>query len=331
MYFEDLRIETVYDIIPIKHLGKLVNIINRTDFMAEGINSLLTPQELQKLGRLVLQSRYVVEGNLAGRHRSPNRGASSEFADHRSYFPGDDPKHIDWKVFGRTERYFVRRYEDETNLRVYMIVDGSRSMAYTSGEESKYRYACRLAAATGYVIVKGRDSVGLHLYTDNIKAMMAPRNSFAHLNNMLKLLEQHVPESETDTAKTLHTVAGSIRRRALVILYSDLLDEPEHIVKALAHFRKQHHDVILFHVLDAAELDFPFKKGAQFEDMETGEKIIADPRALAAEYRKVFGEFLEQYRKPCAEMQIDYRLVNTGQPLDNFVRAYLEERKRLSR
>lgn len=299
--------------------------------MSTGISSFLTPPELQKLGRLVLQSRYVVEGNLSGRHRSPSRGSSSEFADHRAYFPGDDPKHIDWKVYGRTDRYFVRRYEDETNLRVYLIVDGSSSMAYTSGTETKYRYACRLAAATGYVTVKARDSVGLHLYTDNITAMMAPRNSFAHLNNLLKLLEQHQPATGTDTAKTLHAVAGSIRRRALVILFSDLLDDQEQVIKALAHFRKQHHDVILFHIMDTAEIDFPFKRGAEFEDMETGEKIIADPRALAAEYQRVFGEFLEQYRKPCAEMNIDYRLVNTGRPLDLFVRAYLEERKRLSR
>ncbi len=299
--------------------------------MAQGINKFLTPQELQKLGRLALQSRYVVEGDLAGRHRTPNRGSSSEFSDHRAYFEGDDPKFIDWKVFGRTDRYYIRRYEDETNLRVSLIVDGSRSMAYTSGKETKYRYACRLAAATAYVIVKSRDSVGLHLYAEDITSAMAPRNSLAHLNNMLKLLEQHTPDKGTNTAKILHTVAGSIRRRGLVVLFSDLLDEPEPIVKALAHFRKQHHDVILFHVLDKAEIDFPFKKPAQFEDMETGEKITADPRALVQEYRRAFGEFLEQYRRPCAEMRIDYRLVNTAQPLDNFVRAYLEERKRLSR
>ena len=299
--------------------------------MAGGITSFLKPQEMQHLARLALQSRYVVEGSLAGRHRSPMRGASSEFADHRAYIPGDDPKHIDWRVFGRTERYYVRRYEDETNLRVYLVIDRSNSMLYGSGDVTKYAYACHLAAAIGYVVVKARDSVGLYLYSDRIDAVMGARNSFNHLNDLLRTLAAREPASLTDTAKTLHQIAESVRRRALIVLFSDLLDNPPEVIKALAHFRKSHHDVIVFHTLDPAELDFPFKKGAEFEDLETGEKIIADPRSLAAGYRQAFAEFLEQYRQPCAEMNIDYRLVNTSRGADTFVRAYLEERRRLSR
>lgn len=299
--------------------------------MAEGIGSLLTPEELHRLGRLVIQSRYVVEGNLAGRHRSPAKGASSEFADHRAYVTGDDLKRLDWKVLGRTDRYFIRRYEDETNLRVYLIIDRSASMAYTSAVETKYHYACRLATAIGYVIVKARDSVGLFLYSDTIDVKMDARNSVIHLNNLVKSLLLKEPSSATSTAKTLHQIAESVRRRGLIVLFSDLLDEPADIVRALAHFRKQHHDVIIFHILDSTELDFPFKKGAQFIDMETGERILADPRALAQDYRKAFAEFLEQYRKPCAEMKIDYRLVNTSQEMGPFIRAYLEERKRCSK
>lgn len=296
-----------------------------------GISRFLTPQELHKLGRLVMQSRYVVEGNLAGRHRSPLRGASSEFAEHRAYLPGDDPKHIDWKVFGRTERFFVRRYEDETNLRVYLVVDRSGSMAYGSGAMSKYEYACRLAAAIGYVVVKAKDSVGLYLYSSRIDAAMGARNSFNHLNNALAVLADNRPAEATETAATLHQVAESVRRRGLVVILSDLLDHSEAITQALAHFRKEHHDVIVFHVLDPAELDFPFRKGAEFEDLETGEKLIVDPRRLAPEYRRVFGEFLEACQRPCRELNIDYRLVNTSQSPDLFVRAYLEERRRLSR
>src|SRR5690348_11972206 len=200
--------------------------------MPEGIASFLTPQELHTLGRLVLQSRYVVEGNLAGRHRSPLKGASSEFAEHRAYIAGDDPKHIDWKVLGRTDRYYVRRYEDETNLRVYLVVDGSASMGYTSGTKSKYDYACHLAAAIGYVVVKARDSVGLYLYSDAIDTMMNAKNSFAHLNNALKILGRQKPSAKTATATTLHSIAEAVRRRGLIVLFSDLFDDTEAVVKA---------------------------------------------------------------------------------------------------
>jgi uncharacterized protein (DUF58 family) len=299
--------------------------------MENAIGRFLSARELHRIERLTLQSRYVVEGNLAGRHRSPLRGASSEFADHRAYFPGDDPKHIDWKVLGRTERYFVRRYEDETNLRVYLIVDRSASMEYGSAGRSKYDYACRLAAAIGYVVVRSRDSVGLHLYSDKIDASMGARNSLVHLNNVLGVLAGSQPAAATATAATLHQVAEAIHKRALVVLLSDLFEDPDGVVRALAHFRKRRHDVIIFHVLDACEIEFPFRRGAEFEDMETGEKVTVDVRRLAAEYRRAFAEFVEKYSQPCREMNIDYRLVNTSRPHDAFVRAYLEERRKLAR
>lgn len=297
----------------------------------EGIRSFLQPADLHRLGRLTLESRYVVEGNLAGRHRSPAKGSSSEFADHRAYTAGDDPKRLDWKVLGRTDRYYIRRYEDETNLRVYLVVDRSASMAFTSSTETKYLYACRLATAIAHVVIKARDSIGLFLYSDKIDSKMSVRNSFVHLNNVARILAQSKPGATTQTAKTLNQIAESIRRRALVVLFSDLLDDPEEVIRTLAHFRKQHHDVIVFHILDQAELDFPFRQAAQFVDMESGERIQADPRGLAEEYRRVFGEFLEQYRKPCAEMNIDYRLVKTNQEAITFMRSFLEERKRLAK
>lgn len=299
--------------------------------MATGISNFLSPQDLHRIGRMTIQSRYVVEGTLSGRHRSHLKGASSEFADHRAYVPGDDPKHLDWKVLGRTDRYYIRRYEDETNLRVYLVVDRSASMGFTSGPVMKYLYACQLAAAIGYVVVKVRDSVGLYLYSNRIDRQAGARNSFAHLNNLLKSLTQNQPAATTQTAKTLHQIAEAVRRRALIVLFSDLLDDPPEIIRALAHFRKQHHDVIVFHILDPAELDFTFKQAAQFVDLETGEAIVADPRGMADAYRKVFGDFLEQYRKPCAEMNIDYRLVRTDQNAAMFVSSFLEERKRLSK
>ena len=298
----------------------------------EGIAAFLNPAEMHKLGRLVLLSRYTVEGNLAGAHRSPLRGPSSEFADHKSYGIGDDPKHIDWRVFGRTDRYFVKRYEDETNLRVYIALDRSASMAYSStGGETKFQYACHLAAALGYVIVKARDSVGLYLHAEKVDVRMDAGNSFQHLNNLLKHLQSHPPGAGTSIAPTLHEIAGSVRRRALIIVISDLLGDEAAVTVALAHLRKQHHDVIIFQVLDPAEVDLSFKKACELRDLETGERMAVNPRGLADEYRRVFGAFLEQYQKACAGMNIDYRLVRTDQPLESFVRAYLEERRRLSR
>lgn len=299
--------------------------------MPEGISNFLTPQELQKLGRLVLQSRYVVEGNLSGRHRSPHRGSSSEFADHRSYVEGDDLKRLDWKVLARTDRYFIRRYEDETNLRVYLVIDRSASMNYGNGPKTKYQYACHLAIALGYVIIKARDSVGLFLYSNNIDARMGPRNSFVHLNNMAKTITEQQPDTQTETAKTLHQVAEMIRRRAMIIIFSDLFDESEHVTRAFAHLRKQRHDVILFHIFDPMELDFKFKKGTIFVDMETGERVQADPRSMAKEYRKIMGDFIEKNRKMCSEMNIDYRLVRTDHDIGVLARSYLEERKRFSK
>jgi uncharacterized protein (DUF58 family) len=298
----------------------------------EGIAAFLKPAEMHKLGRLVLLSRYTVEGNLAGAHRSPLRGPSSEFAEHKSYGQGDDPKHIDWRVLARTDRYFVKRFEDETNLRVYIALDRSASMAYSSGDgPTKFQFACHLAAALGYVIVKSRDSVGLFLHADKVDVRVDAGNSLQHLNDLLKHVQKHAPASTSGVADALHEIAGTVRRRALIIVISDLLTDEEAVTRALAHLRKQRHDVIVLQTLDRAEVDFSFKKPCELRDLETGELLTVNPRGLAAEYQKVFGAFLEQYRKACAGMNIDYRLVRTDQPLEDFVRAYLQERRRMSK
>ena len=297
-----------------------------------GIAAFLNPAEMHKLGRLLLLSRNKVEGNLAGAHRSPLRGPSSEFADHKSYGIGDETKHIDWRVFARTDRYFIKRYEDETNLRVYLALDRSASMNYASGTGiTKYEFACHLAAAIGYVIVKARDSIGLFLHGTKVDVRMDASNSFQHLNNLLKHLQAHPPGGGSDLAKSLHEIASSVRRGALVVVLSDLLGDDEEIVKALAHLRKQRHDVIVFQTLDPAELDLNLTKPCDLQDLETGEELPINPRGLAEEYKEVFGRFLEHYKKACAGMNIDYRVVPTNQQLESFVRVYLAERRRLSR
>jgi uncharacterized protein (DUF58 family) len=297
----------------------------------EGIAAFLNPAEMHKLGRLALNSRHVVEGNLAGAHRSPLRGPSSEFADHKAYGIGDDPKHIDWRVLARTDKYYIKRYEDETNLRVYLALDRSASMGYGSGDVTKYEYACHLAAALGYVTVKSRDSIGLFLHSEKVDVRMDASNSFQHLNNMLKKIQTMPAESGTGIADALHEIAGGIRRRALIIVISDLLGDEEEINVALAHLRKQHHDVIVMQVLDPVEIDLSLGKPCELTDLETDERLPVNPRGLAQSYTKVFGEFLEQYQKACAGMNIDYRLARTDQPLESFVRAYLQERRRIAK
>jgi uncharacterized protein (DUF58 family) len=297
----------------------------------EGIAAFLNPQEMHKIGRLVLLSRYVVEGNLAGAHRSPLKGLSSEFAEHKSYGYGDDPKHIDWRVVARTDRYYVKRFEDETNLRVYLAIDRSASMDYGSGEVTKFQYACHLAAALGYVTVKSRDSIGMFLHSDKIDERFEARNSLQHLNNLLKKLQANKPASTSGIAEALHEIASSVHRRALIVIISDLLGDEAAINVALARLRKQHHDVIVLQVLDPVEIDLSLKGPCEVSDLETGEKISLNPRGMAAEYCKIFGEFLEQYRSACAGLHIDYRVVRTDETVETFVRAYLEERRRLSK
>ena len=297
----------------------------------EGIAAFLDPQEMHKLGRLVLLSRYVVEGNLAGAHRSPLRGPSSEFADHKAYGQGDDPKHIDWRVLARTDKYYVKRFEDETNLRVYLAVDRSASMDYGSGGVTKYQHACHLAAALGYVTVKARDSLGLFLHSDKTDERLEARNSFQHLNNLLKMLQSRAPSSTSGIAEALHEIAGSVRRRALIVVISDLLGDEQAINVALAHLRKQHHDVIVFQILDPSEIDLSLKSACEMTDLETGERMAVHPRGMAEEYRRVFGEFLDQYRKTCAGLHIDFRLARTDQSVESFVRSYLQDRRRHSK
>ncbi len=296
----------------------------------EGIEAFLHPEERHKLNRMVLLSRYVVEGNLAGAHRSPLRGASSEFADHKAYGLGDDPKHIDWRVLARTDRYFVKRFEDETNLRVYLVVDRSASMGYGSAGISKYLYACRLAAALGYVVVKARDSVGLCLHADTVTLRMGARNSIQHLHNMCKQLQSYEPDGGSAIAEALHEIAGSVRRRAMVVVLSDLLGDEKAVQQALGRLRRQRHDVIVLQILDPVELDLKIKQPHIFKDLESGETIQASPREIIDAYQKVFAEFVESYRTFCASLRIDHRVVRTDEPVDLFTRAYLQERRRLT-
>lgn len=296
-----------------------------------GIGDFLTPEALRKLESLVLRSRLVVEGFRAGSHASPLKGASVEFADHRQYVKGDNLRNLDWKVFGRTERYYVKQFEEETNLRVHVIIDGSGSMGFRSGGcLSKYEYACRIAASIGYIVCKQQDSLGLTIFDDALRQEIPARGGMRHFRLILERLAEHRPAGRTDTGRALHTLAERSFRRGLIVLMSDLFDDPDAVFRAIAHFRKKMHDVILLQIVDPAELDLSFDRVAEFVDMETGEKLEIDPALARLAYKEELQKAINQCREKCAVMNVDYRLVSTAGNFEDFVHQYLAERRRMS-
>jgi uncharacterized protein (DUF58 family) len=287
----------------------------------------LRPEQVRQMAGMQLIARTVVEGFVTGLHRSPHHGFSTEFSDHRQYVPGDELRHLDWLALARTDRYFVKRYEQETNLRCYVLLDCSASMAYGSGGISKFEYGCYLAATLAYLMVRQQDSVGLVLFDEAIRRNLPPRSTATHLNTLLEELERTTPGRQTGVSRTIHDVAGSIRRRALVVLISDLYDDPAEVRRALQHFRHRRHEVIVFHVLDPFELDFPFTKLVGFEDMETGEQIQIDPKQVRQTYQEEIGAFLADLRRTCSESRIEYVLADTRTPFERMLVKYLSRRR----
>ncbi|MEI6349812.1 MAG: DUF58 domain-containing protein [Verrucomicrobiota bacterium] len=296
-----------------------------------GISDFLTPEAMRKLESLVVRSRYVVEGFRAGMHASPLKGASIEFADHRQYVKGDNLRNLDWKVFGRTERYYIKQFEEETNLRVHVIIDGSGSMGYHSdGRLSKYQYACRIGAAIGYIVSKQQDSLGLTIFDSELREEIPARGGMRHLRLFLERLAAHEPDGKTDTGRALHTLAERTSRRGLIVMMSDLFDDPDAVFHAVAHFRKKMHDVILLQILDPTELDLSIDRVAEFIDMETGERLELDPTLARLAYKQELQKAIDQCRERCSVLNVDYRLVSTGENFEDFVHQYLAERRRMS-
>jgi len=289
----------------------------------------LDPQALSRVKNLSVVARGVVEGFISGLHSSPLKGFSVEFAEHREYTAGDDPRYLDYRMLGRTDRLYVKQYEEETNMRVQILLDTSGSMGYShQGKLSKLAYGCYLTAVLSYLMVRQQDSVGLTTFDTEIRLDMPARTSPRHFSEMMHRLEAITPGRETDVAETLHKLANRFKRRCLVVLVSDLYDEPEEVVRALHHFRHRRHEVILFHVLDKAEIDFPFREVIAFHDLETKERIQVDPAYVRKQYIAQMEEFIEQYRRVCAEAQIDYVLTDTTVPYDFMLSKYLAKRSR---
>lgn len=292
-------------------------------------NRFLDPEGLARIGNMELVARQVVEGFLTGRHRSPYHGFSVEYLDHRAYAPGDELRTLDWKILARNDKYFVKLFEDETNLRAYILLDCSQSMDFKSGQVSKLEYGSFLAAALTYLLLRQNDAVGLVLFDHEVREQLPARARPTQFRRVLDLLERTGPRGDTNVGGVLHEVAERIKRRGMVIVISDLIDDEASIASGLQHFRHDHHEVIVFHVMDDAELVFPYERLTRFKDMEGGGRVVANPKSLRSRYLARVNAFTERLKNDCFERRIGYHLTNTKQPYDVALAAYLDKRSRL--
>lgn len=289
----------------------------------------LQPEMAAKLRNMSLRARLVVEGFIIGHHKSPYHGFSVEFAEHRVYGSGDEIRHIDWKLYGKTDRYYIKRFEEETNLRSYIIVDTSQSMTYKSGKVSKLDYASYLTAALSYLMLNQQDGVGLVLFDEKINTFIPPRSTSSHLNTLLTQLDGLSSGKDTKIGDALHEMAERIKKRGLVILISDLFDDPQEILTGLKHFRHNKQEVIVFHIMDRQELEFNFNIRTQFKDIETGQTITTEPWQIRKPYQELIKQFQDNFRKHCRQRQIDYIPLFTDMNLDTAMNEYLQKRRKL--
>lgn len=289
----------------------------------------LKPEVISRLSNMDLRARLVVEGFITGLHRSPYHGFSVEFAEHRQYMPGDEIRHVDWKVYAKTDRYYVKQFEEETNLKAYILLDCSASMGYKTTSISKFEYASYLAAALAHLMIKQRDAVGLVAFDEKIRYNLPPRSMKSYLHQILQHLERTKPAELTNVSQTLHQMAEQIKRRGLIILLSDLMDNPADILSGLKHFRHRNHEVIVFHILDPAEMTFNFKHDSVFIDLETEEKLNTQPWHIRKDYLQKLQQFIQKYKNVCRENNIDYVLMDTAQDFDKALFEYLVKRKRI--
>lgn len=284
---------------------------------------------IKKLDKFDLRAKGIVEGFMIGLHKSPYHGFSVEFSDHRQYNPGDSVKSIDWKVFAKSNRYYVKRFEEETNLKTYLLLDHSLSMGYHPGQDCKLDYAKAFASALAYLMLKQQDALGLITFSDEITGYLPPKAMRSNLRHIMEALFAVEAAKTTNTAKILHEMAEKIKRRSLIILISDMLDDPQEIFNGLAHFRHQKHEIMLFHLIDRAELEFKFENEAEFIDAESGEKITVVPWQIRRNYIKMLNEHCNLLKQKCWEAEIEYNLINTFTPFEENLLNYLIKRQKL--
>ncbi len=289
----------------------------------------LDPEILARLSGLDLKARLVVEGFLSGLHASPYKGFSQEFADYRQYRPGDEIRRIDWKAYGRSDRFYIKEYQEETNLRAYILLDKSGSMGYGS-KLSKLEYAKYLSASLAYMLFKQKDGVGIITFDTEIKEMSLPSAKRINFMKILEVIEKAKPGGETSLSFVLFQLAQKLKRRGLVILLSDLFDDPESVIKSLRSFRCRKHEILIFQILDLDEHKFPFKEAAIFCDLESGDKLVVQPETMRAAYQKKFSNLLNNYRRRLLESYIDYEVLYTNTPYDKALFSYLQKRSKLA-
>jgi uncharacterized protein (DUF58 family) len=289
----------------------------------------LRPEVIRQVARLDLRAKFIVEGFLSGIHASPFHGFSVEFSEHRKYVPGDDLKDLDWNVYAKTDKYYLKKFQAETNVTGYLVMDLSESMAYTYRQElTKFEYAICLAAALGYLMIRQQDPVGLVTFDTTIKASLPPRSRRSQLGSILALLAGLKPAGQTDVAQCLHQLASMVRGKSLIMLFSDLLTDPQPVLKGLHHLRHGGNEVILFHILDEAEVHFPFSGVVEFEEPEKHERLTLDAQGMRADYLDTLRDFQDFYRQECAKANIDYVSMDTSVSFDKALLQYLLQRQR---
>jgi len=291
----------------------------------------LRPEIVARIKNLELIAKFIVEGFLVGLHKSPFHGFSVEFSEHRQYMPGDNIRDIDWKVWGRTDRYYIKRYEEETNLKAYILLDVSGSMGYTSHKITKLQYASYLAAAFSYMFLKQRDAVGLVLFSDQIHRLLPAKSTRSYLKFILKELEQaKTKQSKTNISHTLHLLAEKIKRRGLIILLSEFLyEDTNKILEGLQHFRHYNHEVLVFNILDPNDRYFDFSDEATFVDMETGEQLKTQPYLIREDYRNLVESFYQELTRECRALHIDFQNILTNESFDKAILRYLIKRQKM--
>jgi uncharacterized protein (DUF58 family) len=286
----------------------------------------LDPLTLAKVRSLELKARLIVEGYLSGMHKSPFHGFSVEFAQHREYVPGDDIKHIDWKVYGRTGRFYLKQYEEETNLVAWIFLDKSESMLYGSQGVTKYDYACMAAAALSYLVLGQSDSVGFVTFDNEVQRFMRPSSQPSHLKEIINVMNAGAGREKSHIGSLFHDLAERITRRSIIFILSDMFDDVEPMIAGLKHLRHRRHEVVLWHILDGAELTFPFQETTLFRGLEQYPELLTDPRALRASYLEQINGFIQQVQRSCRDQNIDYVQLRTDTNLNVALSSYLAHR-----
>ncbi|MCJ8331696.1 MAG: DUF58 domain-containing protein [Lentisphaeria bacterium] len=290
------------------------------------VQDILTAQRLSAFKRLELIARGVVEGFITGMHDSPFKGFAVEFAEHREYVAGDDLKHLDWKLYAKLDRYYIKQYEEDTEVRAHIVLDTSGSMGYSSDVYTKLDYGRFIAAIFSYIFLQQNDSIGIVTCDSKMNNYLPPRSTPSHYQQIINTLDHVAPGNDTGLGNVLHSLANLIKRRALIIIISDFFDSPEDLARALSHFSHKRHEVIVCQVLDRKEIDFPFRDLTQFECLESTLKIMVDPLRIKEEYNKQFAEHQRQLRKTCHRLRIDFFQIFTDEPFERTLAAYLSKR-----